>query len=111
MLARLGTGWHIEAWSDNAVVGDIVSGAGFRILPTRGEKRVYVCLQFLNLCFIILLNTEDVVQGQWSPEDILELLQSPPFRQQVDSFTYVISESFVLCRACDDKTLGNQIIS
>uniref|UniRef100_A0A803P457 Regulatory particle non-ATPase 13 n=1 Tax=Cannabis sativa TaxID=3483 RepID=A0A803P457_CANSA len=29
-------------------------------------------------------------EGQWSPEDILELLQSPPFRQQVDSFTYVL---------------------
>ncbi|XP_050218641.1 26S proteasome regulatory subunit RPN13 isoform X2 [Mercurialis annua] len=30
------------------------------------------------------------LQGQWTPEDILELLQSPPFRQQVDSFTYVL---------------------
>ncbi|KAK6247952.1 hypothetical protein QUC31_019517 [Theobroma cacao] len=29
-------------------------------------------------------------QGQWTPEDLLELLQSPPFRQQVDSFTYVL---------------------
>nr|AFK46139.1 unknown [Medicago truncatula] len=29
-------------------------------------------------------------EGTWSPEDILELLQSPPFRQQVDSFTYVL---------------------
>ncbi|PON41113.1 26S proteasome complex ubiquitin receptor, subunit Rpn [Parasponia andersonii] len=29
-------------------------------------------------------------EGQWAPEDILELLQSPPFRQQVDSFTYVL---------------------
>ncbi|XP_028760050.1 26S proteasome regulatory subunit RPN13 [Neltuma alba] len=29
-------------------------------------------------------------EGQWSPEAILELLQSPPFRQQVDSFTYVL---------------------
>ncbi|XP_024028378.1 26S proteasome regulatory subunit RPN13 [Morus notabilis] len=29
-------------------------------------------------------------EGQWSPEDLLELLQSPPFRQQVDSFTYVL---------------------
>ncbi|GMN53550.1 hypothetical protein TIFTF001_022695 [Ficus carica] len=28
--------------------------------------------------------------GQWSPEELLELLQSPPFRQQVDSFTYVL---------------------
>ncbi|PRQ36987.1 putative 26S proteasome complex ubiquitin receptor, subunit Rpn13, UCH-binding protein [Rosa chinensis] len=28
--------------------------------------------------------------GQWSPEDILELLQSPPFRQQMDSFNYVL---------------------
>ncbi|WCJ34664.1 regulatory particle non-ATPase 13 [Euphorbia peplus] len=29
-------------------------------------------------------------EGPWSPEDILELLQSPPFRQQMDSFTYVL---------------------
>ncbi|KAK8506357.1 hypothetical protein V6N12_034093 [Hibiscus sabdariffa] len=29
-------------------------------------------------------------EGQWRPEDLLELLQSPPFRQQVDSFTYVL---------------------
>ncbi|XP_019446461.1 PREDICTED: 26S proteasome regulatory subunit RPN13-like isoform X1 [Lupinus angustifolius] len=29
-------------------------------------------------------------EGKWSPEEILELLQSPPFRQQVDSFTYVL---------------------
>ncbi|CAI0553265.1 unnamed protein product [Linum tenue] len=29
-------------------------------------------------------------EGPWTPEDILELLQSPPFRQQVDSFTYVL---------------------
>jgi hypothetical protein len=29
------------------------------------------------------------LQGHWTPEDILDLLQSPPFRQQVDSFTYV----------------------
>ncbi|KAK9931593.1 hypothetical protein M0R45_018865 [Rubus argutus] len=29
-------------------------------------------------------------EGQWSPEDILELLQSPPFRQQMDSFNYVL---------------------
>ncbi|XP_011019958.1 PREDICTED: 26S proteasome regulatory subunit RPN13 isoform X2 [Populus euphratica] len=30
------------------------------------------------------------LQGHWTPEDILDLLQSPPFRQQVDSFTYVL---------------------
>ncbi|CAH9075596.1 unnamed protein product [Cuscuta epithymum] len=29
-------------------------------------------------------------EGQWNREDFLELLQSPPFRQQVDSFTYVL---------------------
>ncbi|XP_039064199.1 26S proteasome regulatory subunit RPN13-like [Hibiscus syriacus] len=29
-------------------------------------------------------------EGQWRPEDLLELLQSSPFRQQVDSFTYVL---------------------
>ncbi|CAN1340419.1 26S proteasome regulatory subunit RPN13 [Linum perenne] len=30
------------------------------------------------------------IQGPWTPEDVLELFQSPPFRQQVDSFTYVL---------------------
>ncbi|XP_010046881.2 26S proteasome regulatory subunit RPN13 [Eucalyptus grandis] len=29
-------------------------------------------------------------EGQWSPEEIMELFQSPPFRQQVDSFSYVL---------------------
>ncbi|KAK3017890.1 hypothetical protein RJ639_004694 [Escallonia herrerae] len=29
-------------------------------------------------------------EGQWTAEDLIELLQSPPFRQQVDSFTYVL---------------------
>lgn len=29
-------------------------------------------------------------EGQWTPEDLMEILQSPPFRQQVDSFTYVL---------------------
>ncbi|CAJ1937176.1 unnamed protein product [Sphenostylis stenocarpa] len=29
-------------------------------------------------------------EGKSSPEEILELLQSPPFRQQVESFTYVL---------------------
>ncbi|CAN1340427.1 26S proteasome regulatory subunit RPN13 [Linum perenne] len=29
-------------------------------------------------------------EGPWTPEDVLELFQSPPFRQQVDSFTYVL---------------------
>ncbi|KAH6798000.1 regulatory particle non-ATPase 13 [Perilla frutescens var. hirtella] len=30
------------------------------------------------------------LQGQWTPDELLELLQSPPFRQQLDSFTYVL---------------------
>ncbi|XP_040997246.1 26S proteasome regulatory subunit RPN13-like isoform X2 [Juglans microcarpa x Juglans regia] len=34
--------------------------------------------------------TSYLPEGQWTPEDILELLQSPPFCQQVDSFTYVL---------------------
>ncbi|KAA8522669.1 hypothetical protein F0562_009169 [Nyssa sinensis] len=29
-------------------------------------------------------------QGQWTAEELIDLLQSPPFRQQVDSFTYVL---------------------
>ncbi|KAL3533218.1 hypothetical protein ACH5RR_006739 [Cinchona calisaya] len=29
-------------------------------------------------------------EGPWTAEDLMELLQSTPFRQQVDSFTYVL---------------------
>ncbi|KAK6941215.1 RPN13, DEUBAD domain [Dillenia turbinata] len=29
-------------------------------------------------------------EGPWTSEDFIELLQSPPFRQQVESFTYVL---------------------
>lgn len=29
-------------------------------------------------------------EDQWTPDDVLDLLQSAPFRQQVDSFTYVL---------------------
>ncbi|GER48004.1 proteasomal ubiquitin receptor ADRM1 [Striga asiatica] len=29
-------------------------------------------------------------EGEWTPEALIELLQSPPFRQQLDSFTYVL---------------------
>ncbi|XP_051149192.1 26S proteasome regulatory subunit RPN13 [Andrographis paniculata] len=29
-------------------------------------------------------------EGEWTPDEVLELLQSPPFRQQLDSFTYVL---------------------
>ncbi|XP_062232350.1 26S proteasome regulatory subunit RPN13 [Phragmites australis] len=29
-------------------------------------------------------------EGSWTPGDILELLQSPPLRQQVDAFTHVL---------------------
>ncbi|KAF3791559.1 26S proteasome regulatory subunit [Nymphaea thermarum] len=29
-------------------------------------------------------------EGQWTPDELIELLQSPPFRQQVESFTYVL---------------------
>ncbi|XP_052199212.1 26S proteasome regulatory subunit RPN13 [Diospyros lotus] len=29
-------------------------------------------------------------EGQWTAEELMDLIQSPPFRQQVDSFTYVL---------------------
>ncbi|PKA51427.1 hypothetical protein AXF42_Ash002792 [Apostasia shenzhenica] len=29
-------------------------------------------------------------EGSWSPKELMDLLQSPPFRQQVDSFTHVL---------------------
>ncbi|KAL6496431.1 regulatory particle non-ATPase [Orobanche gracilis] len=29
-------------------------------------------------------------EGEWTPDELIELLQSPPFRQQLESFTYVL---------------------
>ncbi|XP_008790548.2 26S proteasome regulatory subunit RPN13-like isoform X2 [Phoenix dactylifera] len=29
-------------------------------------------------------------EGSWTPADLMDLLQSPPFRQQVDTFTHVL---------------------
>lgn len=29
-------------------------------------------------------------EGQWNSDELIDLIQSPPFRQQVDSFTYVL---------------------
>lgn len=34
------------------------------------------------------------LQGSWSTDDLMELLQSPPFRQQVDSFSHVCDFAF-----------------
>ncbi|TVU20082.1 hypothetical protein EJB05_36274, partial [Eragrostis curvula] len=34
--------------------------------------------------------TSHLPEGSWTPGDILELLQSPPLRQQVDAFTHVL---------------------
>lgn len=53
---------------------------------------VLVILTFCVLTLLFCLDTSWTVvslQGQWSAEEILELLQSPPFRQQVDSFSHV----------------------
>ncbi|KVI01468.1 26S proteasome complex ubiquitin receptor, subunit Rpn13 [Cynara cardunculus var. scolymus] len=37
-----------------------------------------------------LMETLSLEEGHWTAEELMELLQSPPFRQQVDSFTYVL---------------------
>ncbi|KAJ4957842.1 hypothetical protein NE237_024953 [Protea cynaroides] len=34
--------------------------------------------------------TSYLPEGQWTSEDLIDLLQSPPFRQQVEAFTYVL---------------------
>ncbi|XP_061951391.1 26S proteasome regulatory subunit RPN13-like [Populus nigra] len=34
--------------------------------------------------------TSHLPEGHWTPEDILDLLKSPPFRQHVNSSTYVL---------------------
>jgi ascorbate-specific PTS system EIIC-type component UlaA len=36
------------------------------------------------------------LQSHCTPKDILDLLQSPPFRQQMDSFTYVRNARLIL---------------
>lgn len=42
------------------------------------------CFLFSGHCFI-----SSMLQGQQSLHDLIDVLQCPPFRQQVDAFTYV----------------------
>ncbi|KAF5469376.1 hypothetical protein F2P56_013456 [Juglans regia] len=53
--------------------------------------------------------TSYLPEGQWTPEDILELLQSPPFCQQVDSFTYISSLFYPFSRHLRILLPGHQI--
>eukprot|EP00258_Populus_trichocarpa_P030391 XP_024446410.1 26S proteasome regulatory subunit RPN13 isoform X4 [Populus trichocarpa] len=40
--------------------------------------------------------TSHLPEGHCTPEDILDLLQSPPFRQRMDFFTYVRNARLIL---------------
>lgn len=64
-------------------------------LPEVGSIVLFEISLFSILHLVMILSR---LQGQWSAEDILELLQSPPFRQQVDSFTYVRIWSLICSR-------------
>lgn len=50
---------------------------------------------FFGYCYVLALSLQGSalyvlrIQGQQSRHDLLEVLQCPPFRQQVDAFTYV----------------------
>ncbi|KAM1104540.1 hypothetical protein ACFX15_012547 [Malus domestica] len=46
-------------------------------------------------------------EGRWSPEDILELLQSPPFRQQMDSFAHALEDSVAKTSESEESRQDN----
>lgn len=55
------------------------------------EVCIVMMLPWLSVEVILALNFMAIAhfQGSWTPSDILELLQSPPLRQQLDAFTHV----------------------
>ena len=59
------------------------------------EVCIVMTLTWLSVEIILVLNFLAIVQlqGSWTPADILELLQSPPLRQQLDAFTHVSCSS------------------
>lgn len=71
-----------------------------RLAPYLPEVCTILVLNSLYFSLNVLKQLQDdfimMLQGHRSLEDILELLQCPPFRQQVDSFTYVRTWSAIL---------------
>lgn len=71
------------------------------------EVCIVMMLSSLSVELIIVLIFMVIAQfqGPWTPSGILELLQSPPLRQQLDAFTHVSHSSYqhyhllVLCYA------------
>lgn len=60
------------------------------------EVCIVMMLSWHSVELIVTLNFMVIarLQGSWTPGDILELLQSPPLRQQLDAFTHVSYSSY-----------------
>lgn len=92
-LSRLGIRWYLEAGVYMATYSRATFRSTIGIIFTRGkELDIYCSLSYpinpiLYICSLIKILLW--LQGEWTHEELLELLQSPPFRQQLDSFTYV----------------------
>lgn len=92
---RIGIGRYFEAWAHittdwGNTIGRATSFTlawGKKLAPISGTIRITVLM--LSLKFSCL-------QGHWTPYELMELLQSPPFRQQLDSFTYVSHQNLIL---------------
>lgn len=81
LLARLGTKRYFETWSDNAIHSHIAIRTAFGIILSYLPE-VYNSLEFM---FPLVLH----LILQFTPEDILELLQSLPFSQQLSRFIHL----------------------
>ncbi|KZV49020.1 hypothetical protein F511_09616 [Dorcoceras hygrometricum] len=69
--------------ADEAVDPDAGLGLGDILKP----EFIYPLIQELPLDQQL---ASHLPEGQWTADELLDLLQSPPFRQQLDSFTYVL---------------------
>ncbi|KAK9078934.1 hypothetical protein SSX86_002993 [Deinandra increscens subsp. villosa] len=103
----VGSSTGAEVISDVSSSGPVKLADLQRILSNIGPSGICYCeLLFVGLGLGDILKPELILplmetlslehvashlpEGDWTPEELMELLQSPPFRQQVDSFTYVL---------------------
>lgn len=93
-LHRLGTRRYPEAWSASAVDWELNLGKEARVALARG---IIGWSDPLSLRFIMigspLRELSHRSQGSWTPEEFMEVLQSPPFRQQLETFSHVRSRA------------------
>lgn len=85
---RIGLSWYFKAWFDLACCWNLASWATFFTILTWGAFR---SVNFVDMVILLRFSFYFGIlfQGSWTPADLMELLQSPQFHQQLETFTHV----------------------